>query len=672
MKIKNLFISFVSLTVFVTLGFGVNAAENGRSRGGTMTTVVNSTARMPSIPIVTMNVVGNPAVTVIDEPAAVNNNGGNLPQPTPPTPTPPTPPVSHCADGGVQNTDYTIDMCMNDLQMCVNTSVTNGLAGLYNDEYFNGVLNGSLRICQNVIDKCLTVRKDCKNVYKTQRSVWLDFKIRVLQPSYYNLVLHKTGLTPYQAKRTCLRIGGRWDAISAECSVRVVAYNKGKKISNEWLFGAAGNGKDAEVWLTTGSSFSCGKSLFGFSLMNDTATAAVVGIGGGTVLGAATGGIIAKAKQNKAKRQALKDPCSDKDFRKTFGAKIAGSHNERVLMNYLVDPSSMSSEKTVSGDGYSDQYGYDPNTGTFYANRGGETSGNSLRTRKIDFYNLSAEECSAIIDLYSIANLYDEAVKMCAANEKNARIMKMLSAKMSSNSPFSTVYVETDGNGNITAFHMGQVVCNGSEGIGLSASDIAAFNEECLLKRLEVGFGIQNDDNPFCTAQTGCRSYVQIQQDLDALRSVLNQVEVVVEPAGSGPSVGKGMLVGGLVGAGVGGLATGITAVIEKNNISCKVEEDLGSVSFGKSYTIDSLKNLYVKYGMNLPDSIVANTPVTDKNSWGVACSEFQGKQEECENASVLYRRDSSSKREVVPFACSYSGSMCLMNKDTASLYGIQ
>ena len=49
--------------------------------------------------------------------------------------------------------------------------------------------------------------------------------------------------------------------------------------------------------------------------------------------------------------------------------------------------------------------------------------------------------------------------------------------------------------------------------------------------------------------------------------------------------------------------------------------------------------------------------------------SEFQGKQEDCENASVLLRRD--AKREVVPFACSYTGSMCLMNKDVADLYGI-
>lgn len=670
MKMKTFFINFVSLTVFVATVFGVNAAENGRSRGGTMTTVTPSSARMPSIPIVTMNVVGNPAVNVVNEPAAISNTG-SIPQPTPPQPTPPqpTPPASQCADGGVQNTDYTVDMCMNDLQMCVNSSVTNGIAGLYNEDYFKDVLNGNLRICQNVVDKCLTVRKNCKNVYKTQKAVWLDFRIRILQPSYYNFVLQKTGLTPYQAKKTCLRIGGRWDAVSADCSVRVVAYNKGKRISNEWLFGAAGNGKDAEAWLNTGSSFSCGKSLFGFSLLNDTATAAVVGIGGGTVLGATAGGLIAKAKQNKAKRQALKDPCTDKEFRKTFGAKIAGTHNERVLMNYLVEPTE-SYETVGRDDGYSSEYGYDPNTQTFYSSAPKEKTTNAKKTRKIDFYNLGEDECSAIIDLYSIANLYDEAVKMCAADAKNARIMKLLGKKLSSDSSYSTVTVETDGNGNIIAFHMGELVCDDAEVSEFTEADIAAFNEECLLKRLEIGFGIQNDDNPFCATQTGCRSYLQIQQDLDSLRSVLNQVEVVVEPEGSGPSVGKGILVGGLVGAGVGGLATGITAVIEKNNISCKVENDLGSVSFGKSYTIDSLKSFYVRYALNLPDSVLANTPVTDKNSWGLACSEFQGKQDDCENASVLYRRD--SKREVVPFACSYTGSMCLMNKDVAELYGIQ
>lgn len=659
MKIKNFFVNLVSLTVGVVFVFGANAAENSHSRAGTMA------ARMPSIPVVTMNVVGNPAVTTISDPAP---NVGTVPTPVPPQPTPPTPPVPHCADGGVENTEYTVDMCMNDLQLCVNNNVTNGIAGLYNDDYFQNVLNGSVRICQNVVDKCMTVRKNCKNVYKTWKSVWLDFRIRILQPNYYNFVLYKTGLTPYQAKHTCARIGGRWDAVSAECSVRVVAYNKNKKISNEWLFGAAGNGKDAEAWLTTGSSFSCGKSLFGFSLLNDTATAAVVGIGGGTVLGAATGGIIAKAKQNKAKRQALKDPCQNKDFRKEFGAKIAGTHNERVLMNYLVDPAYSSNAQT-SADGYSAEYGYDPKTGTFYSGTTSGTESNVKRTRKIDFYNLSADECDAIIDLYSIANLYDEAVKLCEADAQNQRIMKILNAKVSEDAAYSTLQVETDANGNITGFYMGQVLCDGDDVAGLDMSDIDTFNTECLLKRLEVGFGIQNDDNPFCEAQTGCRSYWQIKQDLNTLRSALDQVQVIVEPAGSGPSVGKGMLVGGAIGAGVGGLATGITAVIEKNNIICKVENDLGSVSFGKSHTIDSLKSWYVKYALNLPDSVLANTPVTDKNSWGLACSEFQGKAEDCANASIVYKHD--NKREVVPYACSYVGTMCLMNKDVAELYGI-
>lgn len=72
---------------------------------------------------------------------------------------------------------------------------------------------------------------------------------------------------------------------TATCLIRVAAYNKDKHISNSWLFGAAGDDRPAEVWKAAGDTFSCNKDLFGFSLMNDTSTAAVVGVGGGTVLG---------------------------------------------------------------------------------------------------------------------------------------------------------------------------------------------------------------------------------------------------------------------------------------------------------------------------------------------------------------------------------------------------
>ena len=54
------------------------------------------------------------------------------------------------------------------------------------------------------------------------------------------------------------------------------------RLLNSWLFGGVGNDNVAEVWKPAGTRFTCDKDLFGFSLLNDTKTAAVVGIVGGT------------------------------------------------------------------------------------------------------------------------------------------------------------------------------------------------------------------------------------------------------------------------------------------------------------------------------------------------------------------------------------------------------
>ena len=224
-------------------------------------------------------------------------------------------------------------------------------------------MNGMM-LCQSNIDRCISsVRVDCRNIYTMSTDVWLDFNSRVIQPEYYNFVLRKTGLTPNQAENTCLlldrntygssfasvsdaamgnqvnteynnRVGAynganggslskdnpqgvavntvgydgnrghyaRWDAAKAECLIRVAAYNKDKLITNNWLFGAIGNDNPAEVWKQAGSTFSCNKDLFDFSLLNDTKTVAVVGVGGGTVLGGAIGAAAGAGAYNKQKK----------------------------------------------------------------------------------------------------------------------------------------------------------------------------------------------------------------------------------------------------------------------------------------------------------------------------------------------------------------------------------
>jgi len=632
MKIKTFFTKSLVYFSACAVACVANAAETGRGRVSMMPTVHEGQAnpsRMPTIPVVSMNTVGNPAVGTVTEPEELNS-GIVIPKPVPPTP-------SDCADGGVKNTQYNVAMCMNELQVCVNTgAVEGGLHGLFNNDYFLRVLNGNIRVCQNVVDKCLTIRKDCKNVYKTNRSVWADFRSRILMPEYYNFVLYKTGLTPNQAKKACVRLGAKWDAVNAECQVEVVAYNKSKPISNEWLFGVAGNGKDATAWLKTGTSFTCNKNLFGFSLLNDTATTAAISAGA-VVIGATTGGLIAKAKQNKVKRQQYKDMCESKDFRKRFGAKIAQSHKDLVLKTYFAD---------VKLD---DNNEFDPDL-------------TQMIMQDVDFYNLDKDQCDAILGLYSKAQLYYSAIEHCEDVETNKTILEILNKKISGDNLTyaSEVQFETD-TGRITQLVYSDVRCSVDDA-SLTEEQVKNFNNVCMYKPLQVGLLILTDDSPYCNTYGKCLNAWQIKRELAKLEGLLNELSTSLDT--SAPSIGKGILVGGGVTAAAGGIATAIVAGIESNNIKCVVGNDWGSVSLGKSYSIDSLKDLYVKHGFMFPDSVVSTVLVVDKASWELACSEYAGNAEDCPNAQIVYKDNNG--RDVVSAACEVSGNMCVMNEDVA------
>ena len=639
MKITKIFVKSLICFYALVAVCVANAAENGRGRASMMPSLTGANAsRMPTIPIVTMNTIGNPAVNIVTEPKEVTSNEIHIP--TPPTPPEPEPdpdpqPTPECPDGGVANTDYTIAMCMNDLQFCVNGGgVEGGLHGLFNDEYFNSVLNGNLHICQSTVDKCLAVRVNCKNPFKNVHQVWWYFKTHILSPEYYNFVLYKTGLTPNQAQKTCVNIGGNWDPVTAECIVCVTALNKDIPIKNEWLFGIAGDRRDAQACMSTGSAFTCNKDLFGFSLLNDTATVAATAIPGGAIVGGVTGGLIAKGKQKKL----TANPCESKDFRRNLGKQIQSSGNSKVVKSYLYAA------------------GREEVTGNF-----DENSTKALMQGD-NFYDMDQTTCNFVMDLYAKAALYEDAIDACKSDAELERIAGWL--PKDSTMDMQDLYMDAKGN---VCYTHGSVVCTPAGAV--TQENVDDFNSKCLFVPLQLGFAVNNSDNPLCNHSGKCRNINQIENDLKRLRGLLNDI-TVVSGGKNAPSVGKGILVGSLIGATAGGAATGITAILESSNIKCRVGDNLGTVGLGKSYKIDSLKDFYVKRGLNVPDTVLAKTPVVDKNSWGVACSEFQGKKDDCQNASVIYTND--NKREVVSYACSYVGSMCLMNNDIAVLYGIE
>jgi hypothetical protein len=129
-----------------------------------------------------------------------------------------------------------------------------------------------------------------------------------------------------------------------------------------------------------------------------------------------------------------------------------------------------------------------------------------------------------------------------------------------------------------------------------------------------------------------------------------------------GKEIGKGAAIGAVTGASAGGIATAITALVEKNNISCKVGDGLNSVSLGKSHTIDSLKDFYVKWNLRLPDTVAPTSVVSDVASWQQACSQFNSRLMDCPYVQVNLQTPGSSVYQLVSAACVISGSVCIPN----------
>ena len=640
------------------------------------------------------------------------------PEPKPdPTPTPTPKPVLECEDGGVKNSKYTVDMCMRDLRQCVETgALQGGLNDLFNEEVRNAIFSG-MKLCQSSVDKCLSdVRVNCRNIYNDKNDVWLDFNSRIIQPEYYNFVLRKTGLSPHQAENTCLlldrntygasftsvsdvdavraeyqkRVGAyngadgkslskdkplgvevnnkgydaqrghyaRWDAANAECLIRVGAYNKNSPIKNSWLFGAVGNDNLAEVWKPAGSRFTCNKDLFGFDLLNDTKTAAVIGIAGGAVVGAGVGAGIgagvynAKKKDADAAVAAAADICSNDEYRLALGTKIKQTHNNRWLELYLYE-----------------KVEYDDENYTIK-----EDSSKKLFPDGIDYANLTVDQCNAIHDLYANVRVYEEMIKLCKANTANMKILSKTQQCLDGAKKNTTKIVKKPAeNGKLGLVACGTNDCLGTEDI--TESQVNTYNNECRFVPLAVGFALNTDDSPLCNHDGQCRTVTAIENELDGLKKLLKEIEPSVNKTiingaknakklSKGAMIGKGAAIGAAVGVGTGGLATAITAFVERSNISCKVGDGLNSVSMGKSHTIDTLKDFYVKWNLQLPDAITPTSVVTDAESWEQACEQFNNKLYDCPNVQINYKKN--GKFELIPSACKISGNLCIVNDAVA------
>lgn len=703
MKILNLCgKSMVSIAVMAMFG-AVNAAPSGRASmmpGAT-------SARMPTMPTVSLNTIGNPAVTTISAPVNINN--------TTVAPTPTVDPEPHpepkCADGGIENSDYTITMCMDDVLQCINTgALQGGLNDMFNEDVRNSIMNG-MKLCQASVDKCIRdVRVDCRNVYGVSTDVWLDFNSRIVQPEYYNFVLRKTGLTPNQAENTCLlldrntygssfasvsdinnvnteyanKVGAyneaingtlskdnpqgvavntvgydgnrghyaRWDAAKAECLIRVAAYNKDKLITNSWLFGAVGNDNPAEVWEKAGSTFTCSKELFDFdSLLNDTKTAAVIAVPGGAIVGGAIGAAAVAGAYNKKKAAEGKDddptakksndPCDDPAYLKKLGDAIMATNNALRVNSYLADPNN------VIVDEESGTVSVDPSS-----------------KRIDDFYKLQPNQCRDIHNLFDLKRYYQDAIDKCKAFEA----YNLFATKVQKKAYRKQTYKDA----------LGSITC--TQTLECDESTKTKFAEECLLVPLQKGLA-EAQNGVYCNTMDQCLPIPLIEDELNRMTKMLGEFEysvdrTVVEKKATkelnkGAEIGKGLAIGAVTGAAAGGIATAITAFVEKSNITCKVGDGLNSVALGKAHTIDSLKDFYVKWNLHLPDTVSPTSAVTDKASWEQACKQFNSKLSDCPKVQINLK-DSNGKYTLVPSACKVSGSVCLINDSVATSHGIK
>ncbi len=418
----------------------------------------------------------------------------------------------------------------------------------------------------------------------------------------------------------------RWDAASATCFVRVAAYNKDTPITNQWLFGAAGDDQSAEVWMSAGDTFTCNKDLFGFSLMNKTKTAAVVGIGGGTLLGAGIGAVAGHSSSN--------FDCDNKAHREELTKQLRNTQSISITNEYL--------DKDINLDGD----------------------------------KMSEKSCREIIRLYDVVNQYQSYVNECD-NKTIATNQIDINCKLSATGiPLTETkdcYEAFKSKNDDASKEIAEIIkkyCYDGNNPSIEKLENCKTtinqkinNMTCLVKNLNKE-RISDTSNIYCGAtDNSCISTNDVKPELERLNKYLftSSVRETITDTQRGNRA-KTTAAGAAIGAGVGGIATAITAFVEKGNINCRVGDGMSQVSLGKSHSIDTLKDVYVKWNLNLPDVITPTATVSDCDSWKRICATTTN-LEDCANAEFNWIPNAGSIPKNIKSPCVVSGSTCIPNE---------
>ena len=740
-RLKMFGLPVASLAVIMVAGVAV-AAESGRAaynvnrlnRGG-----MSSSQRMPVMPTLPINTTGNMTTDLPTQPVVPDTPDKPDVPDTPDTPDEPTP---ECPDGGVKNSEYTVDNCMRDVYACVNNgALPNGINDMFNEELRNSIING-MGLCTVKVERCVAeVRRDCENIYHSSADVWIDFNTRKVQPEYYSFVLRKTGLTPRQAENTCWlldkntygsafdavansgittyeynnRVGAyngqggaavikknpqgatlnngnngvdggrghyaRWDATTAECHIRVGAYNKDTPIKNSWLFGAVGDDRLAEAWTTAGSTFTWNKDPFGFSLYKNTNTVAVVGVGGGTLLGAGIGALAGHGDRE--------FDCGNDSHREKLYAQLKGNFD--IVNKYMTPATKIqasSSELTQNQcEALVELYNKYKNI------RSAVDLCKERKSTSADAVHITAEsdfELSCTVNNVTINMKYENGKVNITQNptgdldqDQLAACYKTaaISAGKTGINVFDLCVVDTDGH--TFAFDLKKCAEKIEKAIedshdakientlsehGQIEIGGQLYDKSCVFKPINLDAMTSSGIYCGCTDKScasGCMTYQQMDFELQELDTYIANLSI----EGDKNNRVKTTLTGAAIGAGTGGLATAITAFVEKNNINCRLGDGLEQIGYGKSMRVGTLRDFYVKWNLRLPENVAPTSMVVDCNSWRRACAEITD-LEQCKSAQINYKPATAPAITLIHAACIPSGSVCIENYPVAKSYG--
>ena len=404
----------------------------------------------------------------------------------------------------------------------------------------------------------------------------------------------------------------RWDATTAECHIRVGAYNKDTPIKNSWLFGAVGDDRLDEAWTTAGSTFTCNKDPFGFSLYKNTNTVAVVGVGGGTLLGAGIGALAGHGDRE--------FDCGNDSHRERLYAQLKGNFD--IVNKYI-------------------------------------SANNRILASSTE---LTQAQCEALVELYNKYKNIRSAVDLCikrkgtSADSVNMTVVSDFTLSCDVNGVTKAIMKYNNGDVTVTqnpteSLNSDQLrkcyetaaISAGETGIDVSklciVGDAVLDLQDCAEKvenaiegshgedigstlsehgQIEIGGQLYDKSCEFkpinldamtssgiycgCTDKScasGCMTYQQMDFELQELDTYIANLSI----EGDKNNRVKTTLTGAAIGAGTGGLATAITAFVEKNNINCRLGDGLEQIGYGKSMRVGTLRDFYVKWNLCLPES---------------------------------------------------------------------